>query len=282
MTRGKRKKKHSLRKSKDENDYSQIGQGEEIATPPAKRTSPRKGRSEELTEMNLSNPLQTQLEIGNDYYYAASAVSPNAHHQDTEAPLFSIDRIAKPQANAAQTLEDQHFEEPESQQPFFDCLTQVWHREKHLFAMQLEEYSNEAHLSTVMAAIQYSKTLADTNTQNQDDFPPDFEGKDDDSYLALQNPTKAPIISKDFFRALPHCPTIHWASQMRNNPKLCFCPCSIHYKPGREKNKISIQDDHECKGTAMTSQELLKHLKNEGGSTHAAISLYLEKLNTFS
>jgi hypothetical protein len=32
--------------------------------------------------MNPSNPLQTQPEIGNDYYNAASAVSPNAHHQD--------------------------------------------------------------------------------------------------------------------------------------------------------------------------------------------------------
>jgi hypothetical protein len=36
MTRGRnRKKKHSSRKNTDENDHSQIGQGEEIATPPA-------------------------------------------------------------------------------------------------------------------------------------------------------------------------------------------------------------------------------------------------------
>ena len=53
---------------------------------------------------------------------------------------------------------------------------------------------------------------------------------------ALQNPTKTPIISKDFLRALPHCPTIHWASQMKNNPKLCFCPsCSNSSQPWREK-----------------------------------------------
>jgi hypothetical protein len=32
----------------------------------------------------------------------------------------------------------------------------------------------------------------------------------------------------------------------------------------------------------MTPQELLRHLKNEGDSTHAAISIYLQKLNTFS
>jgi hypothetical protein len=88
-----------------------------------------------------------------------------------------------------------------------------------------------------MAAIQYSETLPDTNPQNQDDFPPDSEGKDDDSYLALQNPTKAPIISKDFLRALSHCPIIHWVSQMCNDPRLCFRLCSIHSKPWRKKER---------------------------------------------
>jgi hypothetical protein len=112
-----------------------------------------------------------------------------------------------------------------------------------------------------MAAIQYSKTVTDTNAQIQDDFSPDFEGKDDASYSALQNPTKAPIISKDFLRALPHCPNIHWVPQMCINPKLCFCPCSIHSRPWRDINKISIHDNHGCKLTAMTPQELLKHLK---------------------
>jgi hypothetical protein len=81
-----------------------------------------------------------------------------------------------------------------------------------------------------MAAIQYSDTLHDT-----DEFPPDFEVEDDDSFSLLQNPTKTPIISKIFLRALPHCPIIHWASQMCNSPKLCFCPCSIHSRPLREK-----------------------------------------------
>jgi hypothetical protein len=43
------------------------------------------------------------------------------------------------------------------------------------------------------------------------------------------------------------------------------------------KNEILIHDDHGCKGTAMNPQELLKHLKDEGDSTHTAISIYLEK-----
>jgi hypothetical protein len=276
MTKGRsRKKKLSSRKSSDENDHSQLSQGKEIVTHLAQCTSPRRGRPEDFTEINPSNPLQPQPELGNDYCYAASAVSPNVHHQDKQSSLFSIDRIAKQLPNAAQTLEDQHFEEPESQQLFFDCLTQYWHREKHHFfvARQLEDYSNEAHLSTVMAAIQYSETLTDT-----DELSPDFEGKDDDSFSLLQNPTKTPIL----LRALPYCPIIHWASQMCNNPKICFCPCSIHSRPRREKNKIFIHDDHECKIGAMTPHELLKHLKNEGDYTHTAISIYLETLNTFS
>ncbi len=43
-----------------------------------------------------------------------------------------------------------------------------------------------------------------------------------------------------------------------------------------------IDDDHGCKATAMTPQKLLRHLKTEGDSTHAAISIYLETLNSFS
>jgi hypothetical protein len=125
--------------------------------------------------MNPSNPLQTQPEIGNDHFNVASGVSPNDHHQDKNSSLFTFDHVTKPLLNAVQTLEDQHFEELESQQPFFDCITQVWHQHICLYARRLEEYSNEA--STVMAAIQYSEKIHET-----DEFSPDFEGKDDDSF----------------------------------------------------------------------------------------------------
>ncbi len=156
----------------------------------------------------------------------------------------------------AQTLQDQQFEDGESQELFLQCLTPIWHRDIRVFARQLEEYSNEAHLSAVKAAIQYSETLF----QSQDDEGPDYKGKDEeDDYSCLQNPTKTPIVSKDFLRALPHCPIIHWASQMRNTPKLYFCPCSISSQPRRGKNNIFNDDDHGCKATAMTPQELLKY-----------------------
>ncbi len=116
-------------------------------------------------------------------------------------------------------MQDQQFEDQESKELFLQCLTPIWHRDIHVFARRLEEYSDEAHLSAVKAAIWYSETLL----QSQDDEVPDYEGKDEEDELSrLQNPTKAPIMSKDFLRALPHCPIIHWASQMKNNPKLCF------------------------------------------------------------
>ncbi len=122
-----------------------------------------------------------------------------------------------------------------------------------------------------------------TLLQSRDDECPDYEPSDEEDELSrLQNPTNAPIILKDILRALPHCPIIHWVSQMWNNPKLCFCPCSISSQPWRGKNNIFIDDDHGCKATAITPQELLKHLKDEGDSTHTAISIYLQTLNTFS
>jgi hypothetical protein len=105
---------------------------------------------------------------------------------------------------------------------------------------------------------------------------------EDDELSCLQNPTKTPIITYNFLRVLPHCPIIHWASQMCNDPRLCFCPCSKCSSPWRENNKIFIHPDHECKVGLINPQELLTHLKNKGDYTHTAICMYLEKLNTFS
>jgi hypothetical protein len=85
--------------------------------------------------MNSSDPLKTEESgIGNNIYNAASAVSPNANHQVQRVPLFTVDRTAKPVPNAAQTLEDQPFEDPESQEQFLQCLTPIWHRDIRVFA----------------------------------------------------------------------------------------------------------------------------------------------------
>ncbi len=57
----------------------------------------------------------------------------------------------------------------------------------------------------------------------------------------------------------------------------------FNFIPTKEgKNNVFIDDDHGCKATAMTPQELLKHLKNEGDSTHTAIFIYLQALDSFS
>jgi hypothetical protein len=56
MTRGRSRKRHqNLRKSTDENDHFQTGQGEEITTPPAQCTRPRRQKPKEFTEINPSN-----------------------------------------------------------------------------------------------------------------------------------------------------------------------------------------------------------------------------------
>ncbi len=90
--------------------------------------------------MKSSNPLQTEESgIGNDIYNAAPAVSPNANHQVQRVLLFTVDRTAKPVPNVAQTLEDQQFEDLESQQGFIQCLTPVWHRDIRDFARRFKE-----------------------------------------------------------------------------------------------------------------------------------------------
>ncbi len=48
------------------------------------------------------------------------------------------------------------------------------------------------------------------------------------------------------------------------------------------KNEVLIHDEHRCRGTAMTPQEILNHLKDEGNSTNKAYFIHLKKLNTFS
>jgi hypothetical protein len=44
---------------------------------------------------------------------------------------------------------------------------------------------------------------------------------------------------------------------------------------------VSIDDDHVCKSQNMTPNQLMKHLKNKGDSTHKAILVYLTKLSSF-
>jgi hypothetical protein len=72
--------------------------------------------------------------------------------------------------------------------------------QRHMcFCSTIQEYSNEAHLSTVKAAIQYSETLL----QNQDDFTPDFEPSDEEmtihAFRTLQRPPSSQKIFLERF-----------------------------------------------------------------------------------
>jgi hypothetical protein len=140
----------------------------------------------------------------------------------------------------------------------------------------LEDYSNEAHISALAPAIEFSKTLQETESQLDHD-----NSEIDNGYGRVQNPTKAMIVSNDFLKVLPECSTIHWPSQMFNDPQLCFCPCSTNTKPWREKMKVSIHPNHGCKSSNMTPNELINHLKNKGDTTYKAIFAYLAKLAFF-
>ena len=58
-----------------------------------------------------------------------------------------------------------------------------------------------------------------------------------------------------------------------HNPFSTYSDTHIMHNPGLRKM---------CATGLMTPQELLQHLRSEGDATHTAISIYLEKLNTFS
>ncbi len=100
------------------------------------------------------------------------------------------------------------------------------------------------------------KTLKETNSQTGHD-----DSDSDDNYVLAQNPTKAKIVSKNFLNAPPDRPTIHLPTEMFNDPKLCFCPCSTQTEPWRGEMNVSIHHDHVCKSTNMTQNQLMKQLK---------------------
>jgi hypothetical protein len=115
--------------------------------------------------------------------------------------------------------------------------------ETFIFFQQLEEYSDEAHPSTVEAASEFSKTFPQTNPQIQHE-----SSASEDTYAHHQN------ISNNLLNMLPDCPIIHWASQMFNDPKLYFCSCCINTELWRDQGNITIHHDHVCKGNTMDSE----------------------------
>ncbi len=121
MTKGKKGYCHS--KITDESNPSPKRQEEDIVNP-KQRMSPRKGRPEDKEGMNPSNPSPKEPEPVTAYQYAVATASPNAQHQGSKSPLYSIDYTGDPPPpNAAQVLQELHCEELASQQPSLDCIT---------------------------------------------------------------------------------------------------------------------------------------------------------------
>jgi hypothetical protein len=218
--------------------------------------------------MNPSNPLQSEEPgIGNDSFYAASAVSPNAYHQDKHLLCLPLTALPNHYLMLHRHWRIHILRNQRANNHFLIVLHRFG---TNIYGIMLGNWkdSNEAHYSAVMAAIQYSEINHET-----DEFFPDSEDKDYDNFSLHQNPTKTPIIAKNFLRALPYCPIIHWVSQMCNYPWLCFCPCSKNSSPWRDNKNNFIHHDHGCMVGLMTPQELLQHLRSEGDATHTAISI---------
>ncbi len=222
-----------------------------------------------MTQANgLNNEVDDEVGGGGDGLSgtALALVGPTSA---TEAPPFVIDCNLVPPPTKAQLLQEKH-------QLFLDCLLPIWHKDTFIPVRLSEDYSDKAHLSAIATAIEFSKTVQETESQ----FDHDSSDSDDD-YGCVQNPSRAMIVSNKFLKVLPECPPIHWPSHMFNDPQLCFCPCSTNIKPWREKTKVSIHPNHRCKSKNMTPNQLINHLKNKEDSTHKAILVYLTKLASF-
>jgi hypothetical protein len=76
----------------------------------------------------------------------------------TEVPLIVIDHTWVPPPTKAQLLQ-------EEQQLYMECLLPIWHKDFFIPVRLSEDYSNEAHQSAIAAAIEFSKTLQETESQ---------------------------------------------------------------------------------------------------------------------
>jgi hypothetical protein len=77
-------------------------------------------------------------------------------------------------------------------QLFLDGIAPIWHKDTLFFERQLEEYSNEARLSAVAAAIEFLKTPQKSNSQNN-------HGGSDSDKLCLLRTLQMPRLSPTIF-----------------------------------------------------------------------------------
>jgi hypothetical protein len=89
----------------------------------------------------------------------------------------------------------------EEQQHYTDCLLPIRHKDTFIPVRLLEDYSNEAYQSAIAAAIEFSKTLQ----ENESQLDHESSESEDDNNGHVVNPTKAKIVSNEFLQALPEC-----------------------------------------------------------------------------
>ncbi len=101
------------------------------------------------------------------------------------------------------------------------------------------------------------------------------------SYHAFRTLQRPPLSQKIFLECFL---TVQLSTgRLKCGTTLNFVFVHVQFHPNHGGKKyIVIDDDHGCKATAMTPQELLKHLTNQVDYTHTTISIYLQTLSTFS
>ncbi len=137
----------------NERDLSQI-------TPP-RCTSPRKGTPDNTKGIYPANTSKKDPDLQTGHQdAAAAAISPNAQPPRTEAPMFVIDHTWVLPPTKAQLFQEQHLEKQKNSQLFLECLLPTWHNDTFIPVNLSEDYSNEAHISAIATAIEFSKDFS--------------------------------------------------------------------------------------------------------------------------
>jgi hypothetical protein len=128
--------------------------------------------------MNPSNPDQTQLGIGNDYYNAASAVSPNAHHQDKNLICFPLAMLPNQYLRLHRHWTINILRIQRANNHFLIVL--------HRFGTNINVFMLCNWKSIAMNLIHPLLWQQFSILRKFMIFFPDFEGKDDDNFLSFR------------------------------------------------------------------------------------------------
>ncbi len=147
--------------------------------------------------------------------YAASEVSPNANHQDKHLLCSPLTTLPNHYLMLHRYWRIHILRNQRANNHFLIVLHRFG---TNIYVFMLGNWKGIVMKLIILLLWQQFNILR--KKHKTDELSPDFEGADDDSFSLQQNPTKTPIILKKNLRVLPHCPIIHWASQMCDDPRL--------------------------------------------------------------